>query len=373
MPETGLTQTHATHASANPKSIKTPKNPLGVMIVGIGRMSKYYFDFCQKSPLTKTIASADINPEALQWAKENYDIPLLTADYHEALKQKDIDVVIVCAPHDLHYPIVMDALNAGKHVICEKPIAISLRQADEMISHAEECDRTLLVALNMRFLHRTIKIKELLDNNKMGKVFMARGAYLGYELDLLSDPNHWKGDIKRAGGGALLDGGYHIIDLMNHFLGAVKSVQALGGRLVVQAQNKGEDNILLLLEYACGAIVTLQISFSACNAGCAFEPTLMLNIEFYGTKGSMQYLYDYDTARIRESLELLKPTEGHETIELTKHTSQDCASHFFDCIYNNTEPIVTALDARNALAVVEAAYKSIKTDRKIPVEWSTKT
>lgn len=344
---------------------------LGVMIIGVGDISKCYFSHCRRDERTRLIAAADPAPKARKWAMDNYNVNLAVADYREALGRDDIDVVIVCTPHNLHHPIVMDALRAGKDVICEKPISVSVAQADEMIDFAAKCGRKLLVTLNSQFPPRTFRIKEILSEGKLGKVFMSHAAYLGYEFDRMADPDHWKGDMVKAGGGVLLDGGYHIVDLMNSFMGRARYVQALGGKFVVQAPNKGEDNISLLIEYEHGAIADLQVSFTVCNAGCRREPTLMIDMDLYGTDGSVRYQYGWDTVKIHESLKLLRPDEPQQNIDLIHNDCPDCYTHFFDCLTDSAAPIVTAIQARNASAVVEAAYESARGGGKVEVDWRT--
>jgi len=345
------------------------KAPLGVMVVGAGDIARYYFEYCMQDERSRLVAVADPDPAARRRAEQQYTVEQVVEDYREVLRQNDIDVVIVCTPHYLHYPVVMDALRMGKNVICEKPIANTVAEADEMIDFAQACGKKLFVTLNSRFQKRTAKIYEVLSSGSLGKIFMARAAYLGYELTRMADPDHWKGDLEKAGGGVLLDGGYHVIDLMNSFLGAAKHVQALGGRFVITAPNKGEDNIFVLIEYECGAIADIQVSFTACNAGCYREATLMIDIDLYGTQGSLRYDYNWDTVQARERMELLYPEKGRQNVDLKGNAGLNCYRHFFDCLRNDTEPMVTALDARNTSAVVEAAYESMRTGKKTAVSW----
>ncbi|MDY6913413.1 MAG: Gfo/Idh/MocA family oxidoreductase, partial [Planctomycetota bacterium] len=342
---------------------------LGVMVVGAGDVSKNYFGHCQRDERTRIVAVADPNHEALRRAEQTYRPDVVAEDYKELLGREDIGVVVVLTPHHLHYPVVMDALKAGKDVICEKPITVSVGQADEMIDFARKCGRKFLVTLNSQFTPRSFKIREILSRKLLGEVFMAHVAYLGYEYARMADPNHWKGDSAKAGGGVLLDGGYHIVDLANSFLGRARYVQAAGGRYVVEAPQKGEDNITLLVEYAGGAVADLQVSFTACNVGCDRAPTLMIDIDLYGADGSLRYGYGWDAVEIREEMELLRPQKGRETIDLSQGDYPDCYSHFFDCLIQDAKPIVTPMHARNALAVVEAAYESMRSGRKIEVNW----
>jgi predicted dehydrogenase len=356
--------------SANKKVDRSIPNQLGVIVVGAGFVSGGYIDYFRQSPNTRLVAIVDSNPDILnKWSKESSTVQLIE-DYKEAMKLKGVDVVVICTPHNLHHEMVTRALRSGKDVICEKPIAISLKEADSMINTAQEEGRKLLVTLNMRFDSWAYKIKKLIDEQKIGHIFMARSAYLGYEVQRLNDPHHWKGDIQRAGGGVLLDGGYHIVDLMNSYLGRAKYVQANGGRSVVTAPNKGEDNCSLIIEYESGAIATLISSFTACGPDCHKEPTLGLYHDFYGTEGTISCQSSYDSVReSKQELELLSANNGLQKIDLTDADGPDFYDHFVDYLQGKGRLIVTAIDARNTSAVVEAAYQSIQAGQKIPVDW----
>ena len=211
-----------------------------------------------------------------------------------------------------------------------------------------------------------MKIKQMIEAGELGKVFLARASYLGYEVDRLKDPNHWKGDIKKAGGGVLLDGGYHVVDLANCLLGPAKSVQAIGGQFVIDVKSKGEDNIALIVEYASGAVAEIMISFTVNNINCRKEPTLILGMDVFGTEASI--FSGYNSAIAKEHFELVK-SEGQSPVSTADINSPDKNAHFLECITDGKAPLVSALDARNANAVVDAAYESIKTGKKVAVNW----
>jgi len=342
---------------------------MGVLVVGCGEVSKGHLKYIHDDARLKLVAVADPNEESLRSANDNYSPQMAVADYKEVLNRDDIDTVMVLAPHYLHHSMVLESLRSGKHIFCEKPLAMSLKEADDMINTAKACGKELLVMLNMRFTPWARKIKKLLDNKRIGRVFMARSAYLGYEVERLADTKHWKGDLKKAGGGVLLDGGYHIVDLMNSWLGRAKSVSAVGGQYVIEAEGKGEDNISLLIEYENGAAATLQVSFTTIIPGCDKEPTLVLEHSFMGTEGTIYSDYSWNPIEgLVQHLEVVS-IKGKNAVALDSVEPLNQLDHFISCIANGASPIVTALDARNALAVVEAAYESIKTGIKVNINW----
>jgi predicted dehydrogenase len=340
--------------------------PLGFMVVGAGIMGNHYFNALKNVPGAELAAVADVSALRLQQVNLEWRPRVVVADYREALDRPDIDIVIVCTPNRSHRDVTVNSLRAGKHVFCEKPLAMTVAEADEMIATAEACDRQLYVMLGMRFDKRHNMVRRLVFENAIGKPFLTRAYYLGYEMARMNDPASWKGDMVQAGGGVLLDGGYHVVDLLNDLFGRARAVQAIGRRQVIQPTNKGEDNIAVLIEYECGVIADLTVSFTAFNVGCRENPTLMLGMDVFGTDGTIQS--DYDSSTLVQRLDVIT-THGREKVDLTKVAVAQQVQHFIDCLTRGTKPVVTALDGRNATAVVAAAYESMRTGRKVPVEW----
>ena len=339
---------------------------LGVLPVGTGNVATSYLEYLCQSDRARLVAIADPNAEALQRACATCPCELAVQDYRTVLDRPEIDVVLVCTPHYLHHPVVCDALRAGKDVLSEKPIAINLREADDMIDLAGEKERQFFVSLNMRFEADARHIRQLVQQGDLGRIVWARAAYLGYEIKNFSNPDHWKGDLVKAGGGVLLDGGYHVVDLLNSYFGKAKCVNALGGRLVIETPEKGEDNIALLIEYESGIIADLVASFTTSNVGCDQAPTLMLSMDLSGTEGTL--FSGYDSARLQRHLDVVKPS-GRSEVDLGTVGALNKNDHFFDCLRDHTQPMVTAIDARNATAVVEAAYASMRSGQRTAVDW----
>ena len=336
---------------------------VGVGIVGAGIVSGGYLEFFSQNARTELCAVAEINSAVRDSVAKSYAPRLLTDDFECLIKSKQVDLVVVCTPHDLHYPVVMAALGSGKHVLCEKSLAKSVRESDEMLDAAYANGARLFASHNMRFGARIITLKEIIENGSLGRPFLAEFSYLGNEVARMSDLDNWKCDLKRAGGGVLLDGGCHMTDVLNACFGRATTVQALGGRLVVAAPNKGEDNAVVLIEYDSGVLAQLTASFTVSNVG---GPGLILGMNVFGTGGSV--FSTYNSHGLQEYMEVYR-VEGKELIDLSKVAVPDKNQHFLDCLLTGREPLVTALDARNAVAVVEAAYESMRTGRRVEVDW----
>ena len=131
--------------------IPTPEESFGAVVVGAGKVAATYLDYFSTNGNHPLVIIAETNPKAAEAAKMRYRPKLLLSDYREGLCREDIDLVVICTPHHLHHAMAIDALKAGKHVICEKPMAISVQEANKMIDAASHHNRKLFVMLNMRF------------------------------------------------------------------------------------------------------------------------------------------------------------------------------------------------------------------------------
>ena len=170
---------------------------LGVLLIGTGAVAVPYLKCAHENEHLKLVAIADPNAAARKEAEEKYGPVVSVSDYKEVIDRPDVDLVIVCTPHFLHHSMVTSALNAGKHVICEKPIAITLAEADDMLDTAARNNKMFLVTMNMFFNPWAIGIRRLLGEKKLGKVFMAQSSYLGYEVARFAIPATGKAICRR--------------------------------------------------------------------------------------------------------------------------------------------------------------------------------
>jgi predicted dehydrogenase len=337
-----------------------------VGVIGAGCAGSGLVSGLSKIKGVEVVAISDTDENRRQEMTNKFGVRNTYADYRRLLDDKSIDVVYVVLPHYLHHRVVIDALDSGKHVICEKPMSISVLEADEMISKARLCGRKLFISLNWRFIPEIRKTKYLLDQGAIGRPSFCTGGYLGYEYERMSDVRSWKGTWEKSGGGVLIDGGYHLIDILNYYFGPVKSVIARTGRLVVKAENKAEDSAFLILEYESGVLVNMVSSFVAVTEGLATpNGGLVLYEDIFGCEGTLSHCYR--SIDLKHRLFLVKPEKREEIIP-EEEFCIDKDTHFLDCIVNGSEPLVTADDAREAQRIVEAAYESAKKGMKVSLE-----
>jgi len=306
-------------------------------------------------------AVADPDVRAAQSLAKIYDVPIVVEDYHGILDDPSIGAVDISVPHYLHYSTVMDSLNAGKHVICEKPIAMNLEEADTMIETAHDLGLWLLITLNQRFLPIHRKFKEILDEGRIGKPFLVNAVITGNVLTRLDDALDWKNTWDRAGGGAFFDTGTHIVDLMHHWFGPPTSVTASLKKLVSRPENKADDNAAVILEWGDDLIATLNVSYTVDHEPWSEKKFI------YGTGADVSIINE-------ATVPMLMMQNGIPTVVEVEHNadwwpwSHDlCLRNFVDTILGVAEPLVTATEARDVLKTILAAYESARQGTKIEI------
>ncbi len=280
------------------------------------------------------------------------------ASVNEMLKNEDLDIVSVCTPNKYHAACAIAALEAGCHVLCEKPIAASLQEADRMIAAAKKVRRKFMIGYTNRLYRGPQKCKELLQKKTIGKPFMIRvrfahgGPYPGWAKD------KWFYEPDIAAGGAMLDMGIHAIDLALWLFGPIAAVSAKAATLIKKISV--DDNALLLLEFKSGALGYIEVGWTSKPGFTGFE--------LYGTEGSL--ICDYvrglqlcsgkasaGTDSVNEWAMLDdKPTTGGWPIEI---------DYWIDVVQGKEKLTMDGASGRAALEVALAAYKSSRAGKRV--------
>lgn len=283
-------------------------------------------------------------------------------DYRRILDRSDVQAVDVCLPHYLHEPVALDAFAAGKGVILEKPIALTLEQADKMIAMARTAARKFYVTLNQRFYPAHIKLKEILDSGEHGRPFLVMAQLIGDMVERMNMRENWKGSWDGAGGGALADTGTHIIDLMLWWFGKPKAVSCHWGRFVVEADNKADDNVAVTLHYD-GMFAQIVVSYSALSDAWREDK------QVYFKDASFHFTMDPATpmhiGRDKKRLVPAPVTPMHPWWEKSVAAG---VSHFLDCLLDKATPRYGPEAARETLALILRAYEAVRQGKTLPVE-----
>jgi myo-inositol 2-dehydrogenase / D-chiro-inositol 1-dehydrogenase len=292
-----------------------------------------------------------------KFAKEK-GVPTAYRDYHEMLRDKEIDVIDIGIPNDLHCQAVLAAAKAGKHVIIEKPLCLTLDEADQMIDACKKAGVLLMYAENLLFAPKYVRVKTLIDEGAIGEPFLAK------QFEGHSGPHMpWFWDINRSGGGVMLDMGCHSIEFTRWILGKpeVKSVTAFMGTYIHRERTQGEDHSYAVIEYDGDKIAMVEDSWA--KGGGVDD-----HCEVFGKKGHTRAdllqgssLLTYSEEGYGYAVEKAGTTRGYTFTmfeEIWNFGYPQEMQHFVNCVLGNETCKETGEDGRQVLKIMYAAYQS---------------
>ncbi|CEI81163.1 dehydrogenase [Oceanobacillus oncorhynchi subsp. incaldanensis] len=339
---------------------------LKIAVIGCGSIAKHrHLPEYAANKHVEITAVCDIVGERAEEAAVKYEAKAYT-DYKELLKQDDIDAVSVCLPNYLHAPVSVDALNAGKHVLCEKPMATSAEEADQMIEAAQRSGKKLMIGHNQRFVNSHQKVRELIASGAVGKVYSFRTTF-GH-----GGPEGWSADGKdswffkkdEAFIGAMGDLGVHKADLIRYLL--QDEFVEVGAFVETSAKENAnvDDNATLILKSEKGTIGTLAASW----AYTAKEDNSTI---IYGEKATLRLEDDpaYSLVVQYTNGETVKYELGAiQSNDEGGQTTTHVIDHFIDSIQNDTTPLIDGEEGKKSLAIILAALESVETKRIYSLE-----
>ena len=350
-------------------------NKTKVALLGAGFIADIHIESYQRFvPDAEVVAVYTRKPARARAFARKHRIPQTFTDLDAAIAQSGCDVVDICLPNSLHHRAVLAAANAGKHVIIEKPLALNLDEADEMIAACRAAKRKLCYAEELCFAPKYERVRKLVNEGAVGRIFQMR------QCEKHSGPHSdWFYDIKQSGGGAIMDMGCHGIAWFRWMLGGrpkVLSVQAhLQNGLIHAKRTRAEENSLVTVEFEGGAVGVAENSW-------AKHGGMDDRVEVYGTGGVIyadlfmgNAALTYSQAGYGYAMEKDGSTKGWSFTGFEEAFNQGYPhelKHFIECIRGDKEPLVTGEDGRAVLEIMMAAYHSAGTGRKIPLPFRTK-
>lgn len=339
-------------------------------IIGCGSICRYrHAPELAANPQAEIVAFCDIVPERAEEMVELYGGKAYT-DYNDVIALDDVDAIVVCTPNYLHAPITIAALKAGKHVLCEKPMATSHEEAQEMIKAAKESGKFLMIGHNQRLMPPHVKAKEILDSGKLGRVLTFKTTFghagpEGWCVD--KSLNTWFFKKDEAFVGAMGDLGVHKADLIRWLLGEeVVEVGAFVATLDKRYEN-GElidvdDNATVILRTESGIIGNLVASWT--YRGGEDNGTIL-----YCEKGVMRIGYDPEwqvqvTYRNGEKEYYNVGAIATNEKQVTSYVSET----FVDCIVNNRPPEISGEEGYKALKIILACLESNATGKIVRID-----
>jgi predicted dehydrogenase len=338
---------------------------IGFGVIGTGMAGGIHareFPFVKGAEL---VAACSRREEQLHRFADEFHIRNRYTDYRGLIEDKDVDVVIVLVPTGMHREVAVEASNAGKHLLVEKPLDINLARADDIIGTCRRNRTKLGVIFQMRFGLVAKLVRDAVQSGAMGRVFLADAFDKSSRTAAYYDSAEWRGTLALEGGGCLMTQSIHIIDLLQYAVGPVRSVV---GRVATQVHDiEVEDTATALVQFESGARGVIESTSS-------IKPALKSNLQIHGERGTIVANAQYDQILFwdvegyndhvtREKNVSLGDIDDPWSYPQTRHRIQ--LQDMVDAIHENRDPILTGEDARASLAINMAIYESSRTGREV--------
>ena len=343
-------------------------------IIGTGSISNSHIQAYLRNPNVELYAFCDINEKQLHTMGEKYGITRLFTDKDEMLKLPEIDAVSVCTWNSAHAECTIAALNAGTHVLCEKPMALNTQEAEAMKAAAEKNGKLLMIGFVRRYGNDCKILQDFINNDFMGELYYAKATYLRRD----GNPGGWFGDKSRSGGGPLIDLGVHVIDLVRYLSGNPKPVSVYGATFQKLFDRKGsigapkylsasatendicdvEDLASAMIRFDNGEVLSVEAAFSLNLKNDTGT------IELFGTKAG---------AKLSPELEIYTDINNYQSnISLVAPSAlafndlfANEINHYVDCLTSGAQCKSPAEDGIEMMKILDAVYESARTGHEV--------
>lgn len=337
-------------------------NKLRMAVIGCGSIADHaHLSNYQNNDEVEIVALCDIDTKRFDYLKGKYAFlanAYTTTDYKDIAKDGSIDAVDICTPNYLHSIIAIEMLNAGKHVLTEKPDAMTAAEVEEMKETAERNGKVLMAMRNNRFLPATLHLKKMIEADEIGEIYNARCAWVRHRG--VPQPGSWFAKKAESGGGPLIDLGVHMIDLAMYLMGNPKPVAVSG--MVFNKFNDKREYTFDVEDMATGYIrfengATLALEFS-------WESNVMVDTRYVELRGTKAGAIIQD-----DELRLFIDRFGTMCDEYPRprgrYGHDTAIRHFVDVVQNGAEPIFVPQQGINMIKILNAIYESSQTGKEV--------
>ncbi|MGA2973877.1 MAG: inositol 2-dehydrogenase [Spirochaetia bacterium] len=329
---------------------------IGVGVIGAGRIGRLHTEnIAHRIPEARLVAISDVSLEAAQKCAADFGVPAVEKDYHALLANKEIDAVLICSSTDTHARIMMDAAGQGKHIFCEKPIALDLPTIDKALEAVRKAGVKLQVGFNRRFDANNLRIRKLVEEGAIGEPHILRISS--------RDPAPPPMSYVKVSGGIFYDMTIHDFDTARYLIGSeVEEVYTVAAvRVDPEIGAAGDlDTAIVTLRFANGVIGAIDNSRKAVYG---YDQ----RAEVFGSKGMVQ------AENLTPTATRVSGSEGVSADKplfffLERYMDSYCLEmrEFVKCLQEGTEPKATGIDGRVSVQIAKAARLSY--DQKRPVK-----
>ena len=331
---------------------------LRVALVGCGLISGSHIEgFLQSANRAEIVVCCDTDLEKAQKAVAAVGgTARAVQDYADILADPEIDAVDLCLPHHLHRDMTIAAARAGKHILCEKPLALTPEDCDLMAAEAKAAGVVLMHGENMRTAEIAERGAALVREGQLGKIVGLQATYSHWQPDVLN--KDWRTRPAESGGGHLMDGAIHFVDLLRHIGGDIATVQAMTAQFRPELGAESEDTGVLNFRFVGGHLGQIF----ACHASRGRGASPLLTV--FGMEGCLSI----EALGGNQAL-MLFPNGKPAEVLMEKHdwhgTFARQTRHFLDVIQEGVPLRSTPEDGRENVRVILAAYESVRTGREV--------
>lgn len=348
---------------------------INIGLIGAGGITRTAH-FQALSKLTDEIrvtAVADVAYEAAKKLAEEWQAEHAFQDYRDLLQLKEVDAVLITVPNFLHAQVAIEAMKAGKHVLCEKPMAVNASEAERMVWAQKETGKTLMLALNNRFRRDVQYLKAYAEAGEFGEIYHAKCGWM--RRAGIPGWGGWFTTMAQSGGGPLIDIGVHMLDLVLYTMGNPQPVSVVGStytkfgnsgqassRVWGIANPQGifdvEDLATAFIRLGNGATLTLDVSWAA-NIE---KEKVFLNL--IGTKGGASLENEKGVSIYTEKFAILE--DMHPQVRFDDEEARiEMWRHFLHCVRTGEQPITTPEQGMMINKILDAIYESSQKGREV--------
>lgn len=350
---------------------------LKIAVVGVGNISCCHIDAYRKNDKVELYAFCDINPERLEYMGKRYGVTRLYTDEQKMLDElPEINAVSVCTWNNGHAPCSIAALRAGKHVLCEKPMAMNAAQAEEMLEEAKKAGKGLAIGFVRRQGRDAAITKDFIESGRLGDIYYSKASYLRRN----GNPGGWFGDRSRSGGGPLIDLGVHVIDLVRYLKGNPKPVSVYGATFTklydrsniktgkaYNATSGGkaacdvEDLASAMIRFEDGSVMQVEASFSL-NTGASAT-----GVSLFGSRGGVVIGDDVKLYTEMDDYLVDVKIDGETGFDFVPSFEREINA-FVDSILSGDTDYSIAEDGVAIMKILDAVYESARTGHEVIIK-----
>jgi predicted dehydrogenase len=339
-----------------------------VGIIGVGGMGQTHLKTYHELTNVEMTAICDADKEIAKKTAVEYSIPNVFTNYNEMLSFKDLDAVSICTPNFLHAQISITALEADKHVLCEKPLAMNAIEAEKIAKKVKETGKKFVVGYWIPHTAEGKTLKQFVDSGKLGEIYLVKTGWI--RKYMFQNPR-WFSVKAKSGGGPLMDIGVHALDAALWIMGYPDPVAVVGSTYTgiatkhlyelyndTQSIFDVEDTACAIIKLKGGATIFLEASW----AGYMEKGKLYLDL--YGTKGGVAF--EWNTPCPLRFFTNEERTPSTITPDLVKIKKSNAMEYFIDCITRDEQPTIATIEhGFKVMQIIDAIYQSAKTNREV--------